>query len=172
MKWNPQSLWWEGNDQALRNFDAATVSLTRPVLIMHLMGSSISSPMTSLAYGARIVGKMMYALPCATCVNPVVVHHVDVKHELALGGLQRLLVPGHGGIDGINLEAARVELDDLLFEVICGDERVVAQVDVAGECKGKLTVCEELGWGVFMVEPLEDGFECIELLIEQSHNIW
>ena len=46
------------------------------------------------------------------------------------------------------------------------------QVDVAWERKGKLVVHEELGWGMFVVEPLEDGFERIKLLIEQSHNIW
>ena len=110
-------------------------------------------------------------------MDPVAVHHVDVKHKLALGGLQHtwpqhLLVLGHGSIDSTDLKVARVELDDLLFEVVCEDKRVVTQVDVAREHKGKLTVCEELGWGMFVVEPLEDGFEQIEPLIEQSHNIW
>ena len=28
----------------------------------------------------------------------------------------------HGSVDGTNLKAARVELDDLLFEVVCRDE--------------------------------------------------
>ena len=57
MKWNPQSLWWEGNDQALRDFDVATASSTHPVLITHLTGSS---PVTSLASGAHIVSKMTF----------------------------------------------------------------------------------------------------------------
>jgi hypothetical protein len=58
MKWNPQSLRWEGNDQALREFDAATTS-ARPALITHLTGSSMGSP-AGLANGARKVGNMVF----------------------------------------------------------------------------------------------------------------
>ena len=99
-----------------------------------------------------------YALPCATRADPVIVRHVNVKHKLVLGGLQHagpqcLLVAGlcvgqqwrlwcraltlAMVVDGTDLEAARIELDDLLFEVICRDEQVdiVAQVGVTGECK-------------------------------------
>ena len=60
MKWNPQTLRWEGNDQALRDFDAATSSSTRPALITHLTGSSIGSPVTAFASGARVVGNMIF----------------------------------------------------------------------------------------------------------------
>lgn len=60
MKWNPQTLRWEGNDQALRDFDAATASSTRPALITHLTGSSIGSPVTNFAAGARVVGNMIF----------------------------------------------------------------------------------------------------------------
>ncbi|KAF8575510.1 hypothetical protein K439DRAFT_1369848 [Ramaria rubella] len=60
MKWNPQSLRWEGNEQALRDFDAATSSSTRPALITHLTGSSIGSPVTTFASGARVVGNMIF----------------------------------------------------------------------------------------------------------------
>ena len=114
-------------------------------------------------HGNESPAVLAYAFPCATHADPVVFRHVDVKHKLMLGGLQhtrpqRLLVAGHGGIESTDLEVARVELDDLVFEVICRDKQVVAQVDVAWEHKGKLAVHEELGWGVFMVEPLEDGF--------------
>ncbi|KAI0788624.1 hypothetical protein C8Q75DRAFT_769078 [Abortiporus biennis] len=56
MKWNPQTLRWEGNDQALRDFDSAITS-TRPALITHLTGSSIGSPVAS---GARVVGNMIF----------------------------------------------------------------------------------------------------------------
>ncbi|KAF9015504.1 hypothetical protein BDQ17DRAFT_1418566 [Cyathus striatus] len=60
MKWNPQTLRWEGNDQVLRDFDAAVGTSTRPALITHLTGSSIGSPIGSFASGARIVGNMIF----------------------------------------------------------------------------------------------------------------
>ncbi|KAI0639722.1 hypothetical protein C8Q77DRAFT_1185439 [Trametes polyzona] len=60
MKWNPHTLRWEGNDQALRDFDAATGTSTRPALITHLTGSSIGSPVGSFAAGARVVGNMIF----------------------------------------------------------------------------------------------------------------
>jgi len=60
MKWNPFSLRWEGNDQVLREFDAAVGTSTRPALITHLTGSSIGSPIGSFASGARIVGNMIF----------------------------------------------------------------------------------------------------------------
>ncbi|RDX50408.1 hypothetical protein OH76DRAFT_445904 [Lentinus brumalis] len=56
MKWNPTTWQWEGNDQALREFDAAS---TRPALITNLTGSSIGSPVGSLASGTRVVGNMV-----------------------------------------------------------------------------------------------------------------
>ena len=59
MKWNPTVLRWEGNDQALRDFDAVGTSM-RPALITHLTGSSIGSPVGSFANGARIVGNMIF----------------------------------------------------------------------------------------------------------------
>lgn len=59
MKWNPTTLRWEGNDSALKDFDAATMS-TRPALITHLTGSSIGSPVGSFASGARVVGNMIF----------------------------------------------------------------------------------------------------------------
>lgn len=60
MKWNPNSLRWEGNDQVLRDFDAAVGTSTRPALITHLTGSSMGSPVGSFSSGARIVGNMMF----------------------------------------------------------------------------------------------------------------
>jgi len=60
MKWNPQTLRWEGNDHILRDFDAAVGTSTRPALITHLTGSSIGSPVGSFASGARIVGNMIF----------------------------------------------------------------------------------------------------------------
>lgn len=60
MKWNPQTLRWEGNEQALRDFDAAVGTSTRPALITHLTGSSIGSPVNSFAAGARKVGNMIF----------------------------------------------------------------------------------------------------------------
>ena len=60
MRWNPLSLRWEGNDQILRDFDAAVGTSTRPALITHLTGSSIGTPVGSFVSGARIVGNMIF----------------------------------------------------------------------------------------------------------------
>ena len=59
MRWNPQTLRWEGNDHALREFEAA-MAPTRPALITQLTGSSIGSPVGSFASGARRVGNMIF----------------------------------------------------------------------------------------------------------------
>lgn len=59
MKWNPQTMRWEGNEQVLRDFDAVVTS-TRPALITHLTGSSLGSPTSSFGSGARIVGNMVF----------------------------------------------------------------------------------------------------------------
>lgn len=60
MKWNPQTLRWEGNDQALRDFDAVVGTSVRPALITQLTGSSVGSPVGNLASGARVVGNMFF----------------------------------------------------------------------------------------------------------------
>jgi hypothetical protein len=60
MKWNPQTLRWEGNDHVLRDFDVAAGTSMRPALITHITGSSIGSPHGSFASGARIVGNMVF----------------------------------------------------------------------------------------------------------------
>lgn len=60
MKWNPQTLRWEGNDHVLRDFDIAVGTSTRPALITHITGSSIGSPLGSFSSGARIVGNMVF----------------------------------------------------------------------------------------------------------------
>lgn len=60
MKWNPQTLRWEGNDQALRDFDLAIGTSSRPALITHLSVSGLGTPVGSLASGARIVGNMIF----------------------------------------------------------------------------------------------------------------
>lgn len=60
MKWNPQTLRWEGNDQVLREFDMAVGTSTRPALITHLSGSTVGSPMGSFVSGSRIVGNMVF----------------------------------------------------------------------------------------------------------------
>ncbi|KAF8647911.1 hypothetical protein AX16_006443 [Volvariella volvacea WC 439] len=60
MRWNPQLLRWEGNDQVLRDFDVAVGTSTRPALITQLTGSSVGSPVGGFASGARIVGNMIF----------------------------------------------------------------------------------------------------------------
>jgi hypothetical protein len=56
MKWNPKTLRWEGNEQVLRDFDAALGTSTRPALITHLTGSSGGS----VVAGVRKVGNMIF----------------------------------------------------------------------------------------------------------------
>jgi hypothetical protein len=58
MKWNPQTLRWEGNEHILRDFDAAIGTSTRPALITHLTASYIGAPGGSS--GARVVGNMVF----------------------------------------------------------------------------------------------------------------
>jgi hypothetical protein len=60
MKWNPKTLRWEGNEHVLCDFEAAVGTSTRPALITHLTGSSIGSPVSSYAAGARQVGNMLF----------------------------------------------------------------------------------------------------------------
>ncbi|KAI0652188.1 hypothetical protein C8Q79DRAFT_1081250 [Trametes meyenii] len=85
MKWNPHTLRWEGNDQALRDFDAATGTSTRPALITHLTGSSIGSPVGSFASGARVVGNMIFdpSRMCWISTLPPDEDEPDVFAELA-----------------------------------------------------------------------------------------
>lgn len=84
MKWNPTALRWEGNDQALRDFDSIGTS-TRPALITHLTGSSIGSPVGSLVNGARIVGNMIFdpARMCWISTLPPEEDEPDVFADLA-----------------------------------------------------------------------------------------
>lgn len=60
MRWNPQTLRWEGNDHVLRDFDAAVGTSSRPALITHLTGSSIGSPVGNFGPAARVVGNMVF----------------------------------------------------------------------------------------------------------------
>ena len=84
MRWNPMALRWEGNDQALRDFDVVATS-TRPALITHLTGSSIGSPVNSFANGARIVGNMIFdpARMCWMSTLPPDEDEPDVFADLA-----------------------------------------------------------------------------------------
>ncbi|KIJ68582.1 hypothetical protein HYDPIDRAFT_146878 [Hydnomerulius pinastri MD-312] len=85
MKWNPLTLRWEGNDQVLRDFDAAVGTSTRPALITHLTGSSIGSPVGSFAAGARKVGNMIFdpTRMCWISTLPPDEEEPDVFAELA-----------------------------------------------------------------------------------------
>lgn len=62
MRWNPQTLRWEGNDHVLRDFDNAMSSSTRPALITQLSGAALGSPVSSASGipGARVVGNMLF----------------------------------------------------------------------------------------------------------------
>ncbi|KAH8102509.1 hypothetical protein BXZ70DRAFT_928773 [Cristinia sonorae] len=85
MKWNPNTLRWEGNDQALRDFDVAVGTSTRPALITHLTGSSIGSPVGSFASGARVVGNMIFdpSRMCWISTLPPEEEEPDVFADLA-----------------------------------------------------------------------------------------
>ena len=84
MKWNPQTLRWEGNDQVLRDFDAAVGTSVRPALITQLTGSSIGSPVGNVA-GARVVGNMLFdpTRMCWVSTLPPEDEEPDVFAELA-----------------------------------------------------------------------------------------
>lgn len=60
MRWNPQTLRWEGNDQALRDFDSVMGTSARPALITHLTGSSMGSPSNNFGSTSRVVGNMVF----------------------------------------------------------------------------------------------------------------
>lgn len=60
MRWNPQTLRWEGNEQVLKDFDMAVGTSTRPALITQLTGSSMGSPVGTFASAARVVGNMVF----------------------------------------------------------------------------------------------------------------
>lgn len=85
MKWNPSTLRWEGNDQALRDFDAVVGTSTRPALITHLTGSSMGSPVGSFAAGARKVGNMIFdpTRMCWVSTLPADQEEPDVFADLA-----------------------------------------------------------------------------------------
>jgi len=51
---------WEGNDEALRDFDLAAGTSTRPALITQLSGSACGSPAGPFASGAKVVGNMVF----------------------------------------------------------------------------------------------------------------
>jgi hypothetical protein len=85
MKWNPQTLRWEGNDHVLRDFDAAIGTSMRPALITHLTGSSIGSTVGSFASGTRIVGNMIFdpARMCWISTIPAEDDEPDIFANLA-----------------------------------------------------------------------------------------
>jgi len=62
MRWNPQSMRWDGNEQILRDFDAIAGNSSRPALITHLT-SSLSATGSStrvIPPGMRVVGNMIF----------------------------------------------------------------------------------------------------------------
>ena len=74
-------------------------------------------------------------------------------------------------VHGADLETRGVVGADLLLELFGVRKGVVPQVDIALECERKLAVGEELGRGVFMVEPGEDGLEGVQSPVESEHQI-
>ncbi|TFK77224.1 hypothetical protein BDN72DRAFT_873603 [Pluteus cervinus] len=128
MKWNPQTLRWEGNDHVLRDFDAAIGTSTRPALITHLTGSSIGSPVGTFASGARIVGNMIFdptrmcwisALPPDEDEPDVFANLADDEEDEdweAKGGTIRAslqgLVSDASSITGVNSSASSDNLPD------------------------------------------------------------
>ncbi|TFL06783.1 hypothetical protein BDV98DRAFT_559969 [Pterulicium gracile] len=107
MKWNPQTLRWEGNDHILRDFDATVGTSTRPALITHLTGSSIGSPVGSFASGARIVGNMIFdpTRMCWISTLPPDEEEPDVFANLADDEEEESSWEGKGGTIRANVQA-------------------------------------------------------------------
>src|SRR5258706_4876246 len=62
MSFNPKTLRWDGNEQILRDFDAAVASSFRPALITNLSGPGPSTPVNgqSSATTPKVVGSMLF----------------------------------------------------------------------------------------------------------------
>jgi len=62
MSFNPRTLRWDGNEQVLRDFDAAVASSSRPALITNLSGQGPSTPVNgqSSATTPKVVGSMLF----------------------------------------------------------------------------------------------------------------
>jgi hypothetical protein len=61
MRWNPQLRRWDGNEQALRDFDGFTGNSARPALITHLTAACISGNLAlGITPGMRVVGNMIF----------------------------------------------------------------------------------------------------------------
>ena len=62
MSFNPKTLRWDGNEQVLRDFDAAVASSSRPALITNLSGPGPSTPVNgqSSATTPKVVGSMLF----------------------------------------------------------------------------------------------------------------
>lgn len=62
MSFNPKTLRWDGNEQVLRDFDAAVTSSSRPALITNLSGQGSSTPVNgqSSATTPKVVGSMLF----------------------------------------------------------------------------------------------------------------
>jgi hypothetical protein len=62
MSFNPRTLRWDGNEQVLRDFDAAVASSSRPALITNLSAPGPSTPVNgqSSATTPKVVGSMLF----------------------------------------------------------------------------------------------------------------
>lgn len=83
MKWNPKTLRWEGNENALSAFDAPIAKSIRPALITQLTGSIMGSPTCRSTPGARKVGNMIFD-PSRMCwISDAQDDEVDVFADFA-----------------------------------------------------------------------------------------
>jgi len=75
-----------------------------------------------------------------------------------------------GAVHGPNFKPSRVKGTYLLLQFIRVREGVVAEIHVALKGKRELAIDKPPRRGLFMIEPMEYGFEWIQSLIEGEHR--
>lgn len=74
-------------------------------------------------------------------------------------------------VNGTNLKTTGVHPYSLLLELVYIREGVVADVYIAGQCEGKLSVREETRWCWLVVKPVENRLERVEPSVEVHHDL-
>ena len=125
--------------------------------------------------GDEAPASFAYSLSGAASTDFVIICHIDIEYELSLERLEgprteSFLVARSRVVHRPDLEATRVQTDNLLFEFFRIRKGVISDIDVALESEGEFTVCEESRRRMLMVQPREDRFERIESLVEGHHN--
>ena len=75
-------------------------------------------------------------------------------------------------IDRSNLKTSRIKLTNLLLELIGIIERVVAKINVLWKSESEFSMSKETCRRLFMVQPLENGFEWVQSAIKHQHHLY